>query len=116
MNVAVISGNLGSMSEVKESGDHRYVRLRVAVNGRSGRPVWITVVCFDGLAEAVSRSLQKGSKVVVRGRLEADKKGEIVLVAQEVEFAGRSQRQKPQKETTDLPPMPPELDEDEVPF
>lgn len=126
MNVVILSGNLGTDPEAKSSKKGNYTRFRLAVNrnGGGGDPLWVTVVCFDDLAEAAAKNLKKGTKVVVRGRLEQDKRGRFGVVAYEVEFLGgraSAKKQAPKAEEPEPeevldPVVPPEEEDEEVPF
>ena len=80
MNSTTINGNLTADPELKfmTSGDAQ-VRLRVAVNRRwqnkqtqewEERVSYFTVVAYGTLAENCAKSLERGTRVLVTGRLE----------------------------------------------
>ena len=92
-NSVQIIGNLGADPEMKTfpatnkggkngddpnaSGEGKLARLRVASNERyrnaagewTDRTEWHSVVCWDGVADQAERMLQKGSEVLITGRL-----------------------------------------------
>lgn len=122
MNIVILSGNLGKDPEIGKSKTKKYVRFRLAVNrnGGSNDPLWLTVVAFDELADAVAEKLKKGQKVAIKGRLEQDKQGRFGIVAHEIEFfppaSGQAKRNGKTKNKTDqaigevmLPPEEEEL-------
>lgn len=71
---AVVTGNVGRVSELKTSaGGKAYASFSVASSEKKDGPTtWVDVVCFDEQAEQVAGALQKGQRVVVSGRLSSD--------------------------------------------
>lgn len=76
-----MTGNVGSEMELRTSKTGAvWVTFRLACTPRLKRAgewtddgtIWITVQCWRGLAENVSRSLVKGDPVVVTGKLRLD--------------------------------------------
>lgn len=73
-----VVGNLVRDPELKEFGGGKLAKLRVASTERvqdaagswkDGETAFYDVVCWRSLAENVSKSLTKGSKVIVHGKL-----------------------------------------------
>ena len=73
-----VVGNLVRDPELKEFGGGKLAKLRVASTERvqdaggswkDGETAFYDVVCWRSLAENVSKSLSKGSKVIVHGKL-----------------------------------------------
>jgi single-strand DNA-binding protein len=73
MNQVNIIGRLGSDVELRYTPTGKAVsRLSVAVNERynqNEKVYWLTVICWNGLAESTSSYLHKGSRVAVSGRI-----------------------------------------------
>lgn len=80
LNTIVLSGRLGADPELRTTPSGAAVTtLRVASNrwvpGRDGgegreETTWLSVVCWNGLAERVARDGQKGAAITVQGRLQ----------------------------------------------
>lgn len=96
MNKFIAVGNLVSNPEFKinESGK-KIGKLRLAINSFSDKEetVFLNVMYFDNLAESCQKWLQKGSKILVDGRLcyrniESDgtNKDYFYIVARNIEF------------------------------
>lgn len=79
MNKVILIGNLGADAELKfaPSGDG-IMRLRLATTERfkdkngdkQEKTDWHTVVMFGKRAEALSKLLQKGSRIAIEGRIQ----------------------------------------------
>ena len=67
-------GNLGADPEMRYTAEGVAVSsFRVACDvGKDKAPTWVKVSCWDKLAEIVNNHLEKGSRVLVRGRLSLD--------------------------------------------
>ena len=105
MNRVFISGNLGQKPEVRKAKTGTPVgNFNVATNQRVKKgdewvdqTDWHRIVVFGKTAENCERFLDKGSKVIVEGRLQnrsyEDKQGNqrktTEIVASNVEFIGR---------------------------
>jgi len=72
MNVWMGTGRLGKDPEVNQVGsDKKVANLSLAVNGfKEGDVSWVTVVCWEKLADIVATHCKKGSKIIVQGRLQ----------------------------------------------
>jgi single-strand DNA-binding protein len=75
---ATVTGNVGKKPELKTtSGGKQMTTFGVAstYKRKDGEPVttWIDVVCFDETAAAVCDEIDKGSRVMVSGRLELER-------------------------------------------
>lgn len=109
INRVCISGNLTRDCELRNTaGGTAILSLGVAVNDRrkdqSGEwtdyPNFIDAVMFGTRAEAVSRYLQKGSKVAIEGKLrysswekDGQKRSKLEVIVDEIEFMSRGQQQ-----------------------
>jgi len=137
MNAVVISGHMGKAIEL------RYTQKGTAVGSMSigvkrkmkdqdgNYPTdWINVTVWGVTAENTAKYTDKGSKVIVKGRIETsnyEKDGvrhyKTEVVAEEVEFsgkAGQGQGQEPKQAVSgdkmaDWEPME-DIDEDMLPF
>jgi single-strand DNA-binding protein len=73
MNLVSIIGRLGADVELRYTPTGKAVsRLSVAVNERynqNEKVYWLTVICWNGLAESTSSYLHKGSRVAISGRI-----------------------------------------------
>lgn len=102
INRCVISGNLGADPELRNTASGTAIlSMRVAVNERrkdqSGEWTdyvnWVDCVMFGARAEAVSRYLQKGSKVAIEGKLrysswerDGQRRSKLEVIVDEIEF------------------------------
>lgn len=101
INRVVISGNLTRDPEVRTtSGGMTVCSFSVAVNDRvkdgnewKDRPNYVDCVAFSGLGEHLARSIQKGQKAVVSGKLRwsqwekaGEKRSKLEVVAEDVEY------------------------------
>ncbi len=104
INRVVITGNLTRDPELRSTGSGMSVlKLGVAVNDRrknqqSGEwedvPNFVDVTVFGARGEALSRFLNKGSKVAIEGKLrwsqwenpQGEKRSKLEVIADEVEF------------------------------
>jgi len=74
----VLTGNVGNDIELRQTrSGHPMVNLRVATTPSlrtdsgwvDAETIWMTVVCYRGLADNVARSIAKGDPVIVEGRV-----------------------------------------------
>jgi len=103
INRVVISGNLTRDPELRSTASGMSVlKLGVAVNDRRKNqstgewedvPNFVDVTVFGARAEALSRFLNKGSKVAIEGKLrwsqwerDGEKRSKLEVVADEIEF------------------------------
>jgi single-strand DNA-binding protein len=108
LNKVMLIGNLGADPEMRYTANGQAVTtFNIAVNrnwtGRDGErreeTEWVTVVCWEKLAETVSQYLQKGRRAYVEGRLQTRnwegqdgvKRYKTEVVAQTVLFLDRAQ-------------------------
>ena len=105
MNKVIISGNLGQKPEIRRANSGTAVgNFSVATNKREKKgdewvdnTEWHRIVVFGKTAENCERFLDKGSKVIVEGRIQyrsyEDKQGNprkvTEIVANDVEFLTR---------------------------
>ena len=136
-NRCVLVGNLGRKPELRYTPSGKAVSsFGLAVNRKIGdqeeEVLWIDVVAWEKQAEACAAHLDKGSCVLVDGRLkleewedrEGEKRRKIVLVAGQVVFLdrrapGESPAAKPAAKPPTAgaaPPAPRPEDDDEIPF
>lgn len=113
LNVVVIMGRLARDPELRQTTTGKSVasfriacdRGRKDANGQS-QADWLDVVAWDRTAEFICKYFQKGSLIVIDGRLQTrqyqDKNGQnrtaVEIVAQNVSFCGS-------KESTSLAPQ-----------
>ena len=103
INQLVIAGNLTQDPELRETpGGNAVANLRIASNRGSreeGETTFIDVTAWNQTATACGQFLQKGSKVVVLGRIAQDewvakdgtKRSKHFVVAHNVQFASAPQ-------------------------
>ena len=94
-NQCVFVGRVGLVPELKQTKEGvSYCRLRLAVDQGKNKTLWLSVVAWRKLAEQVSVYVNKGSLVLVSGRLSVDtytdkqnqEKTGVEIVASEVRF------------------------------
>lgn len=103
INKVIVSGNLTRDPELRMAGSTPLLQMGIAVNDRKKNnttgdwedvPNFFDVIVWGARGEALSRFLQKGSKVVVSGRLrwsqwqnkEGENRSKVEIVAEDVEF------------------------------
>lgn len=128
MNKVVISGRLGADPDMKGA----VLKLRVATNERrkdkdgnwGDHTEWHSVVVFGKRAEALSRLLRKGSRVLVEGKLrtsnwekDGEKRYKTEIAADDLELLdGREAGGAPRAPATPAPQPQVAWDEDDMPF
>lgn len=111
MNKVIICGNLGQDPELRYTSNGTAVaKLRIATNEnwtdndgkRKNTTVWHNIVVWRKQAESSKNFLEKGSKVLVEGRLqtrswEADGNTRYIteIVATSIQFMDRKPRNEP---------------------
>jgi len=113
INSVTIAGNLTRHPSVKYTGSGKAVTtLSVAVNEMAGRGenkreivTYVDVTVWDKAAEACGQYLDKGSPVLVEGRLKLDtwekngeKRSKLGVSAFKVHFLGSPEESRPQPE------------------
>lgn len=117
-NKVILTGRLGNRPELKQTpSGSQYVRFSLATHRvvgskeeRKERTSWHNVIAWGGLAELCERYLDKGSSLLVEGRLESrdytkdDQKKQIVeVIAENIQFLGSPKSsQKNNTESVDL--------------
>lgn len=130
MNKVILLGNLGQDPDLRYTATGTAVaNFSLATNesykDKDGNKVdkveWHRIVAWGRTAEIAGEYLQKGSKVLVEGKLQTrswdDKEGvkryTTEVVVQRLEMIGKSSGEK-----SDRPPEPPQFepDDDDIPF
>ena len=100
MNKVIISGNLGKEPELRDAGGTPVANFSVAVKGYKDETEWVNVVAWDKTASNCKKFLDKGSKVLVEGRLQTrsyEKDGVTrymtEVIANQVEFMDKPKQQ-----------------------
>lgn len=95
LNQCVLTGNLGADPEVFYSSEGNPVAsFNIAFHSSKKKTCWIKVVCFQKLAEIVSKYLHKGARIAVIGTLDQNKyesnegiqKSSFQVIANSLEF------------------------------
>lgn len=103
INRVMVSGNLTRDPELRQAGASQVCQFGIAVNDRKKNnqtgewedvPNYFDVVVWAGRGEYLSRTLSKGMKVAITGRLrwsswqtpEGQNRSKVEIVADEVEF------------------------------
>ena len=97
MNKVIMTGALGKDPEARFTASGLAVtNFSIAVNSGYGdkkRTDWFDVTCFNKMAETMGNCLNKGSKVLVSGRIQIDKwdkdgqkYSKPVVIAEQIEF------------------------------
>jgi single-strand DNA-binding protein len=101
INKIIISGNLGKPPETRYTQSGKAVAsFDVAVRRDKENTDWISVVCWEKLAELVGNSLDRGSRVLVEGRLQIrhyedkdkNKRKVAEVIAQNIEFLDKREK------------------------
>lgn len=98
VNHCTFIGNAGRDPELKQTNSGKaVVNFSIGVTERKdAETLWVNVVCFDKLADVVSKYVKKGKQVYVSGRLqirkyvnkEGEEKTATEVVASTVQFLG----------------------------
>ena len=128
MNKVIISGRLGADPDMRGS----VLKLRVATNERrkdkdgnwGDHTEWHSVVVFGKRAEALSRLLRKGSRVLIEGKLrtsnwekDGQKHYKTEIAADDLELLdGREAGSAPRAPAAPVPQPQVAWDEDDMPF
>lgn len=98
MNKVIVKGNLVADPEVREIGEKKtpLTKFRVAVN-EFKKTVFVDIETWDKTAQNCGKYLQKGSPVLIDGRLALDewqtqdgnKRSRLFVVGNSVEFLGK---------------------------
>lgn len=105
MNSIQLIGRLTHEPEARGVEGKDVCRLRMAVSriDKDADPVYVDVVCFDGLARTVLEHLTKGRQVAVEGRLEhsvwsaedGSRRERHEVIARSVDFLARPRGEEP---------------------
>jgi single-strand DNA-binding protein len=101
INVVALSGRLGQAPELKYTPNGTAVANFSLAVGRGEETYWIAVVCWKQTAEWAANSLDKGSAVMVSGRLQTrewtaqdgTKRKAVEIVADNVRSLDKKERQ-----------------------
>ena len=105
LNNTLVVGNVGNLKLNTTKSGIAVANFSVAVNEKINneeRTTWYQVTAWDGVANAIARFVQKGTRVLVEGRVSAeawtDKNGKsratLKLNANKVEFLARTKEQR----------------------
>jgi len=72
LNQCSFIGRLGKDPELVVTSEGKpYTKFSIAIDqGKSDKPLWLNVICWDKLAEIVEKYARKGMQVFVQGRLQ----------------------------------------------
>ena len=86
-------GNVVNDAGLSNGADDKksYSRVRVAISENEGA-VYLDIVLFDDYAEKMVPHLTRGKRIFVEGRLSADEKNRISIIAKEIRFLGVPQQ------------------------
>ncbi len=69
----ILNGNVGQEPKSVGKGETAMAAFTVAVSqGKDKDPAWVDIICFDMTAEGVLEHVEKGSPVLITGRLAQD--------------------------------------------
>jgi single-strand DNA-binding protein len=101
VNKVILIGNATRDAELRQTKSKKAVAgIRLATNrqvGETEETQFHTVVCWDGLAETVSKYVKKGDPLYIEGRLQyrtfqddaGNERGVAEIVASDVQFLGK---------------------------
>ena len=110
LNTVIIWGRLGADPDIRNtSGGKVVANMRIGVSnpGRDAGTTWVSITAFDKQAEFAQQYLQKGSAVLVRGRLKEEtwddkatgqKRSKLVIMAEALDFGASKAEQGDQPE------------------
>ena len=109
LNQCLFIGRLGkdpTTLQVTKEGKP-FVRFSLAVDqGKSQEAMWLNVICWDKVAEAVDKYARKGTSVFVQGRLQMQKykdKAQVERLSVEINAGNVQLLEKKPKEGDELP-------------
>lgn len=97
MNKVFLLGNLTKSPELKRTQSGKaYVRVGIAVQRKKDGADFFDMVAWEKMAEFISRYFDKGSRIIVEGRLQTnnytDAKGDkhysVDIIVEKAEFGG----------------------------
>lgn len=132
INSVTLSGNLTREPDLRMAGQTPVLQLGIAVNDRKKNRetgAWenvanfFDIVVWGARAESLSRLLQKGQKVAVKGKLhwnqwstkDGEKRSKVEIVAEEVELMSLTQSEYAKPAKSDYA-APVEILEEDIPF
>jgi single-strand DNA-binding protein len=124
MNKTILKGNLVADPESKTVGANNtpLTKFRLAINEYK-KTVFVDVETWEKTAENCAKFLNKGSPILVDGRLALDewesegkKRSRIFVVANSVEFLGKLNSEDAKSGASSESPPQKTTDEDDVPF
>ncbi len=117
-NLVILAGNVGATPETRATqGGTKITQFSLATsrpkrdsegkilkdsdNRRIGDTEWHRITCFNGIGKTVAQYVEKGQKVMVRGRIhytrwtdqENIERFGVEIIADEVTFLGRGRQQ-----------------------
>ena len=114
-NFVRLTGNLGADPVVKGSKENPVAKFDIAVTtGKDDRKKtnWFPCVCFGDIASAAEQQLQKGSRIILEGRLSMDswqtkegqnrRRAEVIVNEFEVQERREGSSAVPEAESDDL--------------
>ena len=73
MNRVILLGNITTEPEVKTSGETKIVRILIAVGRTKDKADFFKCIAFSRTAEYIEKYADKGTKLVIEGRLASSK-------------------------------------------
>lgn len=122
MNFVTISGRLGKDPEIRYTQNQKAFTFFSLAVRRGEQTDWFDVQAWDKLAENMSKSLKKGSSVVISGRLETsqdkDGKTRVKIVANDAVWFKEEKSEKPKTapKQTAMDFVPDDDSEGDLPF
>lgn len=109
MNKVFLMGYLARDAELKHGANADFARTAVAVNrpfSKEKAADFLNLVAFGKTAEFLSKYFQKGSKILVEGRLQTSsyekdgvKVNAVDVIVENIEFAGGKKKDEPSDKT-----------------
>lgn len=101
MNLVILKGNIGKEPVFKTVGENQVLEFSLATRGYKNTTDWHNITAWGKLAETGSKYLERGSPVVVQGRIQYRKyknkdgveKYVTDIVAERLEFMSKKESQ-----------------------
>lgn len=125
MNEILLIGRISNDLELKETKSGKYVNFNLAVNRQGEGTDFLPCVCFNQIAENITKYQQKGSLIALKGSLrqneytdkDGNKKYTFNVVASRIQFLGSVKDDATNiSKTNTNSSKGQEIDDDDIPF
>ena len=70
MNKAMLIGNVGQISEIKQAGNAQVINFSIATKDGKDTTTWHRCIAFNKTAETLAQYVSKGDRLYVEGKIQ----------------------------------------------